>query len=159
MSHPTSENISSTYTSNHWLINQLIDGLTHEDSLIQPPFPANCLNWILGHIIRGRNTALILLDVEPIFTEELVNRFKTGSPPVTGPDDAVPFDKLVKNLNISQERLTAALETITPEALAEQKTTDRGEKPVGQHLSGLAWHETFHTGQLDLLRSLALNQK
>ncbi|NIQ10155.1 MAG: hypothetical protein GWN61_15565, partial [candidate division Zixibacteria bacterium] len=38
-------------------------------------------------------------------------------------------------------------------------TTDRGEKPVGQHLSGLAWHETFHTGQLDLLRSLALNQK
>ncbi|NIQ10156.1 MAG: hypothetical protein GWN61_15570, partial [candidate division Zixibacteria bacterium] len=109
MSHPTSENISSTYTSNHWLINQLIDGLTHEDSLIQPPFPANCLNWILGHIIRGRNTALILLDVEPIFTEELVNRFKTGSPPVTGPDDAVPFDKLVNNLNISQERLTAAL--------------------------------------------------
>jgi hypothetical protein len=113
------------------------------------------MNWVLGHIVRGRNTALILLEAEPVFDEELANRFKTGSPPVTGPEDAVDFEALVKDLNISQERITAALAEISPEGLAQPKTTERGEKAAGQHLSGLAWHETFHTGQLDLLRSLA----
>jgi DinB superfamily len=158
MSYPTAENISSTFESNHWLINNLIDGLNHEDSLVQPPFEANCINWVVGHIIRGRNTALTLLKAEPIFSDDLVARFKTGSPPVTGEDDAVSFEKLVNDLNTSQERITAALADISPEALAEHKTTERGEKPVGAHLSGLAWHETYHTGQLEFLRSLALQQ-
>jgi uncharacterized damage-inducible protein DinB len=158
-SYPTAENISSTFESNHWLINNLINGLNHEDSVVQPPFEANSMNWVVGHIIRGRNTALTLLDAEPVFSDDLVERFKTGSPPVTGEDDAISFEKLVNDLNSSQERITAALASITPEALAERKTTDRGEKPVGQHLSGLAWHETYHTGQLEFLRSLALQQR
>lgn len=159
MTYPTAEHISSTFSSNHWLINRLIDGLNHEDSVIQPPFEANCMNWVVGHIIRGRNTALTLLEAEPIFSDDLVERFKTGSDPITNEDNAISFEKLVNDLNTSQDRLAAALDEITPEALAELKTTDRGEKPVGAHLSGLAWHETYHTGQLELLRSLALNQK
>ena len=155
MSYPDSNYISSTFQSNHWLIGRLIEGFTHEDSLIQPPFEANCMNWVVGHIIRGRNTALILLEAEPVFSDELVQRFKTGSPPVTGQDDAISFEKLVNDLNTSQDRLEAALAKTTPESLAQLKTTDRGKKPLGQHLSGLAWHETYHTGQLELLRSLA----
>jgi hypothetical protein len=158
MTYPTAEHISSTFSSNHWLINNLIEGLNHEDSVVQPPFQANCMNWVVGHIIRGRNTALSLLGAEPILPDDLVNRFKTGSDPVTNEDDAISFEKLVNDLNTSQERLTKALAEVTYEALAELKTTDRGEKPVGQHLSGLAWHETYHTGQLELLRSLALKQ-
>ncbi len=159
MSYPNAEVISSTFTTNHWLINQLIDGLSHVDSLVQPPFEANCLNWIVGHIIRGRSTAITLLEAEPVFTNDLVERFKTGSPPVTGENDAVSFEKLVADLNTSQERIAAALEAISPESLAEEKATGRGTKPVGEHLSGLAWHETYHVGQIELLRSLALKQR
>ncbi|MFZ0546087.1 MAG: DinB family protein [Candidatus Promineifilaceae bacterium] len=159
MGYPTAENISSTFESNHWLIGSLIEGMSHEDSIVQPPFEANCMNWVVGHIIRGRNTALMLLEAEPVFDDTLVSRYKTGSQPVTGEADAVSFEKLVGDLNLSQERITAALAEITPEGLAELKTTDRGERAVGQHLSGLAWHETFHTGQLDLLRSLALQSR
>jgi hypothetical protein len=159
MTYPTAENISDTYASNHWVLGHLIDGLSHAESLIQPPFDANCLNWLLGHIIKGRNTALKLLEAEPIFTAELVERFKTGSPPVTGEGDAVSVEKLVSDLNASQERITAALAAISPEALAREKETSRGKKPVGQHLSGLAWHETYHTGQIELLRSLATQQR
>lgn len=59
------ETIKADYTGNTWLINKLADGLTHAESVLQPPFPANCLNWILGHILSRRNTALTLLQAEP----------------------------------------------------------------------------------------------
>jgi len=156
MSFPTAEVISSTFASNHWLINYLVEGLNHEETLLQPEFEANCINWIVGHIIRGRSTAITLLEAEPVFTNALIERFKTGSAPVTGEGDSIPFDELVDHLNQSQERIAAALESIAPGALAHENTTDRGTKPVGEHLSGLAWHETYHTGQLEFLRSLAL---
>lgn len=156
MNYPNAEVISSTYGSNHWLITYLIDGISHDESLLQPHFEANCINWIVGHIIRGRSTALHLLTAEPVFNDALIERFKTGSLPVSGPDDAIPFEELVDKLNLSQERITAALANISPEALAAEKETDRGVKPVGEHLAGLAWHETYHTGQLEPLRSLAL---
>ena len=42
-----------------------------------------------------------------------------------------------------------------PIALAEVVETRFGERPVGQHVAGLHWHETYHTGQLELLRQLA----
>ena len=33
-------------------------GLSHEDSLLQPPFRGNCLNWVLGHTTANRDKAL-----------------------------------------------------------------------------------------------------
>jgi hypothetical protein len=37
----------------------------------------------------------------------------------------------------------------------KEAETNRGLKPVAQHLAELHWHETYHTGQLELLRDLA----
>ena len=66
----------------------------------------------------------------------------------------MPFDKLLRDLNQSQDRIADYLERISPEALAADGETDRGIKPVAEHLDGLHWHETYHTGQLELLRAL-----
>ncbi len=154
MSYPDAESLKSAYATNHWLIGRLTDGLSHEDSLVQPPYPGNCLNWVVGHIVAGRHTALKLLGGETVWSDEEAERYKTGSAPVTGEDDAVPFDRLLRDLDLSQERITASLEKIAPEALAADGETSRGIKPVAEHLDGLHWHETYHTGQLELLRAL-----
>jgi hypothetical protein len=156
MTHPDAQSLSQSYGSTHWLIGKLVDGLSNDDSLVQPPFEANCLNWVLGHILAGRNEALSYLAAEPIWDEAEAARYKTGSPPITRADQALPFERLLNDFEESQRRLVAALEDTSAEQLATVVDTRFGERPVGQHIDGLHWHETYHTGQLEILRALAL---
>ena len=155
MTYPDAHSLGESYGTTHWLIEKLVDGLSNEDSLIQPPFEANCLNWILGHILAGRNETLTYLGAEPIWGEPELARYKTGSPPITGADQALSLDRLLSDFEESQQRILATLESATPEELATVVETRFGDRPVGQHIAGLHWHETYHTGQLELLRALA----
>ena len=155
MNYPDAESLTQSYATNHWLINVLIDGLDNEDSLVQPPYEGNCLNWVLGHIISGRHTALKLLSRHPFWSQAEIALYKTGAPPITSPEQALPLDKLINDLELSQERIAAALEAMTESGLLEDGETERGVKPIAQHLEGLHWHETYHVGQLELLAELA----
>lgn len=155
MSYPNAHSLGQSYGSTHWLIGKMVDGLSNDDSLIQPPFEANCFNWILGHILAGRNEALTYLGTEPIWGEAELARYRTGSPPITEAGQALPLERLLNDFEESQRRILAALESIAPEELETIIETRFGERPTGQHIAGLHWHETYHTGQLELLRALA----
>ena len=50
----TAENLIAMYARNVLFIKQLTEGLTHIDSLAQPPVPGNCMNWVMGHIVAYR---------------------------------------------------------------------------------------------------------
>jgi hypothetical protein len=39
------------FNINYDVIKRQVDGLSHQDSLLQPPFRGGCLNWILGYIL------------------------------------------------------------------------------------------------------------
>ena len=41
----TATNLTEAFARNVTLIQRQADGLTQEESLRQPPFRANCLNW------------------------------------------------------------------------------------------------------------------
>lgn len=153
------EAIKNDYAGNTWLINKLSDGLTHAESVLQAPFPTNCLSWIVGHILSRRNTALTLLGAEPIWDEATLALYKTGSAPITNERNGRYWDDLLADLTESQQRLEAALQASTDEDLARIAETDRGTKPVWEHLAGLHWHETYHMGQLEILRAMALSQR
>jgi hypothetical protein len=153
------ESIQKDYAGNTRLINKLSDGLTHSESVLQPPFPTNCLNWVLGHILSRRNTALTLLQAEPIWDEATLALYKSGSAPITNEQDGRHWDDLLADLTESQQRLEAALQASTVEDLARIAETDRGTKPVWEHLEGLHWHETYHMGQLEILRVMALSPR
>ena len=155
MNYPDAESLTQSYATNHWLIGVLIEGLTNDDSLVQPPYEGNCLNWVLGHILSGRHTAMKLVGAAPVWSQEEIDIYKTGSLPITSSDQALPLEKLVGDLDQTQERIAAALGGISEAGLLEEAETDRGLKPITQHLAGLHWHETFHVGQLELLRDLA----
>lgn len=155
MNYPDAESLIQSYATNHWLINTIIEGLTTADSLVQPPYDGNCMNWVLGHILSGRHTALKLVGATPVWSQEEVDRYKTGSGPIVTADQALPLEKLISDLDLTQERITAALVEKSQADLMEEAETNRGLKPITQHLHGLHWHETYHTGQLELLRDLA----
>ncbi|MGD8857921.1 MAG: hypothetical protein PVG33_16410, partial [Chloroflexota bacterium] len=118
MTHPDAQSLSQSYGSTHWLITKLVDGLSNDDSLVQPPFEANCLNWVLGHILAGRNEALSYLGAELIWDEAELARYKTGSPPITRADQALPLERLLRDFEESQQRIVTALESASAEALA-----------------------------------------
>ena len=45
---------------NFGIIQRQIKDITHEQSLIQPPFRGNCMNWVLGHMVMSRQRILIM---------------------------------------------------------------------------------------------------
>jgi hypothetical protein len=143
------------YSGNTWLIGKLTEGLSHQESLLQLEFPANCLNWVLGHILTRRNSALELLGATPIWNADILSLYSSGSQPITDANSARRFEDLLMDLEQSQKLLETALSTISPQAIEAEVETEFGIKPVWEHIDGLIWHETFHAGQLDFLKALA----
>ena len=128
-----------------------LDGLTHEDSLLQPP-SGNCINWLLGHILRHRNLMLEALDAPRVWSEEAQKRYDRGSDPIRGEESGVVrLEVLREELDRSADHLRAALAEIGEEALQ----APRGTSTVAQWLLFLALHEAYHVGQIGLMRRLA----
>lgn len=154
MNYPDGPSMGQSYGNTQWLIKKHADGLSHADSVIQPPFQANCFNWVLGHILAGRNEALSYLGAPTLWKEEEIALYKTGSAPITEAKQGLLLGRLLADLDETQELIVARLGQISPEDLAEIVDTRFGKRPVGQHIAGLHWHETYHTGQLEILREL-----
>ncbi len=144
--------LSQLFGINYGVLKMQTAGLTHQDSLRQLPFRGNCLNWVLGHIVANRNEALLLLDEPPVWSEAETTTYQSDAEPITSDSEKVhPLEKILSDLDQSQERLMAALKRVSPETLAKVI----GEETVGQQLAGLHFHEAYHAGQTELLRQLA----
>jgi uncharacterized damage-inducible protein DinB len=131
-------------------------GLSHADTLLQPPFRGNCLNWVLGHIADNRSTMLRCLGEEAVLSEPHAGRYGYGSEPVCGDGkDILTLDQLLVALDQAQSALAGRLQTITDEELAREVQSFLGTTTLGQLVFFLFWHETYHTGQTEALRQLA----
>jgi len=152
----TSEDLITAFARNLDIIKRQVKGLSHKDSVLQPPVRGNCLNWVLGHIADNRNSILQLLGEKPLLSEAQAKRYGYGSEPVCadGPD-IVKFETLMEILERSQEGIAAGLRRATPEDLAKQVKSYLGITSVAQRLFSMYFHETYHTGQTELLRQLA----
>ena len=149
------ESMIDLFGVNASVVKQQTEGLTHADSLLQPPFQSNCLNWVMGHIVSGRNSILKLLGEAPVWSEEEAAPYRVGSEPITCDENCHTLKKLLSDFDRSQDPLIAALERIPQEELEKTIETFRGEKPLGNHVAFLLWHEAYHVGQLEILRELA----
>lgn len=144
------------FALNTRLIQLQAKGLSHADSLTQTPYNINCMNWVLGHIAVNRDNVMRLIGVEPLLSEEESSRYKSESNPVKedGPD-ILPLERLVETLTIGQERIAAAFEALDENQLQEEIQVGERMMPLGTRLYGFYFHDTYHTGQTDLLRQVA----
>jgi uncharacterized damage-inducible protein DinB len=67
----------------------------------------------------------------------------------------LPLERLLEALEGAQEGIAAGLRRATPAELAGQAQSHLGTTTVAQLLFFLYYHETYHTGQTELLRQLA----
>ena len=144
------EKLSQGFQTNNWLINKHAEGVTHAASLAQLPVRVNTFNWVLGHIIQARSGLLQLLGEEALVDEEVKAVYTRGSQPVSH-DDALPLSELLSLLEQSTERITAAVNDASDETLSALYDAERGTT-IAERIAGLNWHETYHMGQLEILR-------
>lgn len=129
--------ISSSYT----VVSMNIEGITNEEALIFPNGEANCMNWVLGHLIHIRNPLLNILGEEPVWDSEKFSCYNRGEIPLERKDEFVSFDDLKSYLKQSQDRLNSKLdkmESFNPEQIKD--------------ISTLCFHEIYHSGQLGYIR-------
>ena len=130
-----------------------VDGLSHDDSVIQPPDGGNCLNWLLGHIVISRRPKLKLLGLEPLAGDADYERYNRNSEPLTQAEQALPLARVLADFGETQTRMLARLAELSEADLAAIPSGQ--ERTVAEQLSFLSWHETYHVGQLEQLRRLA----
>jgi uncharacterized damage-inducible protein DinB len=153
----TTEYLSNLFDRTIQIIKRQTDGLSQADTLLQLPFRANCLNWVLGHLVTSRNNVLRLLAAEPVLPPARTDRYESESEPITATTpELLTLDELIDALERSQARLTALLATITPEQLARQVAFfGHRSQSVGEWLLFFYFHETYHLGQTEILRQAA----
>ncbi|AZA76949.1 hypothetical protein EG347_05225 [Chryseobacterium sp. G0186] len=120
-----------------------IEGITNEESMIFPNDEANCMNWILGHMIYIRNAFLNILGEESIWNNEQFSCYNRGEIAWNRKAEFVSFEELKSYFKQSQEKLQAKLnsmESFNPDNIKD--------------ISTLCLHEIYHSGQLGYLRRI-----
>ena len=156
----TADNLTAMYARNLVFIQAHTKSLTHADSLIQPPVPGNCMNWVVGHITLYRNRIFKILGQPPIFDEATTARYVRDSKPVLGDEPGIGIlEDMLHALDESQSKLGAAMNALSPDDA--QKPWSFGDL----HMTAAEWmlfllrHEAYHTGNLELLREVALAKR
>lgn len=151
----TPSSLVKAYERNTRIIEMQADGLSHADSLIQTDYNINCLNWTIGHIVGYRDETLQLLGENPVMGEA-ADRYARESDPIRedGPG-VVPLEDLLAMARESQGRLAETIGFMTLEDLAEERTIGERTSTIGSRLFFGYFHDTYHTGQTELLRQVA----
>jgi uncharacterized damage-inducible protein DinB len=144
--------LADYYGITYRVIHRQLNGLSNEDSFLQPPFRGNCLNWVLGHVVFSREAVLTELGEAFPWTEAEAARYMRNSEPVTSAEDALSLERLLSALEESQARILAGLKRVSDEDLEKPAGDD---ETVGEQIAFSHWHETYHVGQLELLRQLS----
>ncbi len=146
-------NLRAGLERNAGVLDMQLKSVTHEESLVQPPYHGNCLNWILGHLNISRANLLKLAGLPAPWPDGAYARYKRDSDPIVAPEDSLPLERLRADFATTQELLLARLDEMTPDELAAPAAWGRGT--TLEMLEFLAWHETYHVGQTEILRQVA----
>lgn len=152
----TPDQLAAAFDRNRRILAMQAEGLSHQDSLVVTPYNINTLNWVLGHIAHYRDRTLRLLGHDGVMDEATGARYARESDPVVedGPV-VVALHRLLDTIEEQQARLETALAEVTPAQLEEEITA--GDRPTtrADRLFFNYFHDTYHTGQTELLRQVA----
>ena len=118
-----------------------IENINHEESMLYPAQGGNCMNWMLGHILEYRNRMLVVLNEEPIWNNEAVSCYKRGTNGISEKENFLQWQQLLNHLSQTQISISKALKEI-----------EINEPDKIKSFAQLLAHESYHTGQIGLLR-------
>jgi len=141
--------LADTLTRNYRMVAQLAAGMSEEDAS-RPLVPGGShMNWLVGHLVSNRDEMLRALGRPPVRQEADDKAFGYGSDVAAAPARSLA-DQL-RDYDLANPPLQEAIAALTPEQLA----SPAGQRTVQERVAFLAWHETYHLGQLMLYRRAA----
>lgn len=153
------QEVLDKYNFHNHVMHSFIDGISHKESVLQLPFEHNCMNWILGHIVTNRSHVLETAGAKHDWREDVRALYHTETSPITPDGPSIEFETLVKYLDESVLILESALSDVSEEWLEENHSNYRGEKTRYAHMTSFHWHESFHLGQLEILKAFIESQR
>lgn len=151
----TQKDLAKAFARNTAIVKSQAKDLTHDDSLIQPPFHGNCLNWVLGHLVSNHDDILEALG-EPRLFDNKLDRYKRESEPILHEDEGtLKLDTLLESLERGQMQITESLNRVDDAALARVLTFGERKVTAAERVFFLYFHETYHVGQTEIFRQLA----
>ena len=147
------------YVNHIQLIDRIIkgktEGLSHTDSMKQLPFPGNCMNWNLGHILVYRAQYLGVIDGASKPDADEFALYGAGSEPLTDSAKAIPLETLLTRLDDASADLIAAIDAMPDAKFSEILDEERGTTVDDRLQFYMMFHEAYHVGQLEQLYELA----
>jgi hypothetical protein len=134
-----------------------VDGITHQESLVQPEPGGNCLNWIMGHLVWAYTGALPLVRETPKRSQDSLSQYARGGPPLTDASRAVNFEELLALWDDCTKRMDEGLARFPVETLSQpapRSPTGNPNETIGSLLATVMFHQAYHTGQTAVLRRL-----
>ena len=142
--------IASNYQKNTGFLQYLLNGLTDEDMLARTG-QSNTIGWILGHLILHRGKTLQLLKI-PCDIRESERAFERGVE--KNVELKINAEQALKDLMSRGEQLVNRILELNETDLQQtlNMSLPGGKNDLSSGLSFAAWHETFHIGQIDLIK-------
>jgi hypothetical protein len=154
----TGQDLVNLYEFTYGALKRNLDGISHADSLVSPPGGCNCINWVLGHMLAARRSVHRLAGAPQDPGGDLLSRYGRGSEPLKPGEAPADLATLRGFLEDSQQALMGTLAALSEEDLNADIPEQMRRPPlvgnVGQGIARLASHESYHTGQIGILRRL-----
>lgn len=148
------EHAAQDYRFNNGFLLNTVKDLSPEEWLRRPNDGSNHIAWIVGHVIWARKAVLSKLGTE--WSTPWLGLFARGNKL----DDSATYpssDTLIDAWKEVGEVLNSALENASDEALGcavNPPGPPSADGKVSGQVRFLAWHETYHVGQVSLIRGM-----
>ncbi|WP_263351196.1 DinB family protein [Acidicapsa acidisoli] len=143
--------IARMYRINEFFFAQALDGLTDTDLWRRPAENGNPMFWIAGHMVDTRALVPKALGEEfELPWQDQFKRYSKISDPSGYPDIALIRSTMAR----IGDRISVLLAEVDDEQLS-QAATGVGvpnAKTLMDEISQLAWHDSYHLGQMGYLR-------
>ena len=150
------QQLARAFARNTSILKMQTAGLSHEDSLLQTPYNVNCLNWTLGHILVYRERVLTRSGAKQQFVAGELARYLRESDPITEDGEGVLLlQRLIDAIEASQNAIDASLGGLSDEEFAAESEEDGRTISLAGRLHFDYFHDTYHTGQTEILRQVA----
>ncbi len=146
------EAIALIFKLNNNMVDRSLEGLSDDEFWRPSPGGGNPIGWLLGHLTHTRAQVLTNLGYShdaglgPLFVGGLVLRERSAYPPRAAIEAA---------WKDSRGRMRDAFAALTPDRLAGPPPGGRqlpGAENLAGYLTFLAFHESYHVGQMGFVR-------
>lgn len=148
--------IQTQFKLNAWVLESHLGGIDEAESFRAGP-GGNSLNWVLGHILYTRNAKVLeLVGRESLDLVDL-GRYARSSKPLTDPAEGVALADLRAMIEPTTEEILKGLGDLAAswwEEKAPFSFLQDPEETMSGLVAGFVFHESYHCGQIALIRRL-----